>query len=262
MYHVMKRKMSMSCLFGHKSKNIDHPEVSIRRSAIIHKKTFLKCIYTEWYKILIKSLPEQTGAPILELGSGGGFLKDLIDNLITSDILSVPDIDITIDGQHLPFENTSLNGILMLDVLHHLPNAGLFFTEAQRCLNPGGKIVMLEPWVTPWSKLIYKYLHNEKFDSETMKWEFKKGGPLSMANIALPWIIFERDIKKFNDMFQKLRLEKIQIHTPFLYLLSGGFSSRLSLPGRMYPLCRRIEKIFTPWLRYWAMFSTISLVRI
>ena len=42
--------------------------------------------------------------PVLELGSGGGFLKKLLPGLITSDILHIPSVDIVIDGQCLPIK--------------------------------------------------------------------------------------------------------------------------------------------------------------
>jgi 2-polyprenyl-3-methyl-5-hydroxy-6-metoxy-1,4-benzoquinol methylase len=48
----------------------------------------------------------------------------------------------------------SLRGIVMTNVLHHIPDARAFLKEAARCLHPGGVIAMIEPWVSPWSRLI------------------------------------------------------------------------------------------------------------
>lgn len=37
----------------------------------------------------------------------------------------------------------------MIDVLHHLAKPKLFFGEARRILEPGGRLIMIEPAVTP-----------------------------------------------------------------------------------------------------------------
>lgn len=106
-----------------------------------------------------------------------------------------------LDGEKIPFKNASLRGIVMIDVFHHIPCVKSFLTEATRCVRAGSVIVMIEPWNTCWSRLVYKYLHHEQFDPASKKWGFRKGGPLSQANSALPWIVFERDHEKFKMEF-------------------------------------------------------------
>ena len=83
----------------------------------------------------------------------------------------------------------------MRDVFHHIPNPRNLLKEASRCLKPQGKIVMIEPWVTCWSKLVYTKLHHEPFDDKMIDWGFSPQGPLFGANSALAWLIFERDLK-------------------------------------------------------------------
>ena len=39
-----------------------------------------------------------------------------------------------------------------------------FFREAARVLRPGGRIVAVEPWVTPFSYFVYRFLHIEGCD--------------------------------------------------------------------------------------------------
>ena len=69
---------------------------------------------------LIKTLQNIPEGPILELGSAGGFLKEIHNNIITSDVICTKYIDVVLDGHQLPFQSTSLSGILMTNVLHHL----------------------------------------------------------------------------------------------------------------------------------------------
>ena len=251
-------------LFSHpltRRLDIDAPRCTKLRSSVIQNKAFLRQIYINWYKSLIMLLPPGEG-PVLELGSGSGFLKDFIPNLLTSDIFQIKGIDFVLDGQRLPFKDTSLQSIVMVDVLHHIPDVTSFLAEAARCIKPGGLIVMVEPWVTRWSALVYRYLHHEPYHPETKKWDFAEGGPLSQANLALPWIIFARDRKEFERRFPKLRIQQVTLHSPFCYLLSGGVSLRSLLPGCLFETCRQIENMLMPWMGSLAMFATIALVRV
>ena len=112
----------------------------------------------------------------------------------------------------------------MIDVLHHIPNAASFFSDAAACIKPGGVIIMIEPWSTPWSRFVYRHLHHEPFDANVEDWKIPTGGPLSQANSALPWIIFERDREKFEKEFSQFHIQEIFLNFPFCYLLSGGIS--------------------------------------
>lgn len=239
--------------------DLDSPEMTLRRRQIIQEKSFLRKFYHECYLSIAQSLPNDAAGPILELGSGSGFLKEYIPNLITSEIIKIPDVDIIFDGAKLPFSTNALAGIVMIDVLHHIPNAASFLSDAVNCLKPGGIIIMIEPWATPWSGFFYRHLHHEPFDQSAKNWKIPNGGPLSQANSALPWIIFERDREKFEDEFPQFHIQEIFLNFPFCYLLSGGISLRTSLPGELYTVVRKLENLTRPWMNSVAMFAKIIL---
>jgi SAM-dependent methyltransferase len=218
-------------------------------------------MYHEWYQSLIDSLPGDNTASILELGSGGGFLKDYIPGLVTSEILQIDDVDIILDAQCLPFKKATLQGIVMVDVFHHIPCVRSFIADAAFCVKPGGFMIMIEPWNTQWSQLVYRHLHHEPFHPTVKNWEFSKGGPLSQANSALPWMVFERDRNKFEREFPQWLIHEKTLHTPFCYLISGGVSMRSFVPGRLFGICRRIEALLNPWMHNLAMFVKIVLHR-
>ncbi len=134
--------------------NIDDPNVTYLRRRIIQEKPFLRQIYQEWYTTIAAALPPGN-EPVLELGSGAGFMKKVIPNLITTEIFYCTEMEVILDGQNLPFADDVLRGIVMTDVLHHLPQPRRFFSEAVRCVRSGGVIVMIEPWVIPssWRRL-------------------------------------------------------------------------------------------------------------
>jgi hypothetical protein len=120
---------------------------------------------------------------------------------------------------------------------------------------------MIEPWVTPWSRIIYGRLHHEPFEPETASWSIAGSGHLSGANGALPWIIFERDRTLFENEFPGWRIERIIPMMPFVYLLSGGVSLRSFVPGWSFAAIRGLERAFSPWRRHLAMFALIVLRR-
>ena len=202
-------------------------------------------------------LPEVPGR-VLEIGSGGGFLADALPDAITSDIMPLPGIDLTLDARHLPFASDSLRAIAMVNVLHHIPDAAAFFAEAERCLVPGGAVIAVEPWVTPWSRLVYTRLHHEPFDPDREGWTFPDAGPLSAANGALPWIALARDAEAFHKRFPGLRVERIQPIMPMSYLFSGGVSMRSLLPAWAYGPVRGMERLVESRL---GIFAVLKIVR-
>ena len=210
--------------------------------------------------MLSRELPLVEGK-ILELGSGGGYCDRFISGLITSEIFACSGVHLNVDGQRLPFARQSLRAIVMTNVLHHLPDVRRFFAEASRCLQRGGKILLIEPWVTPWSRFVYKYFHSEPFHPEAQEWSFSSTGPLSGANVAMPWIVFARDRGKFESEFSELLIEKIRPFLPFRYLVSGGVGMRSLMPGFTGPVWERIERKLESQMHRVGMFAFISVLR-
>jgi SAM-dependent methyltransferase len=241
--------------------DLHDPRVTDLRREIIRSNSFVRRIYQEWYQALSAAIPEGSGG-VLEIGSGAGFLRDFIPGLITSEVFYSPSVQVILDGNAIPLRANSLRGIAMNDVLHHVARPRQFFAEAARCLRTGGVLTVLEPWMTPWSRFVYRRLHHEPIYPEAAEWGFPSTGPLSGANIALPWIIFERDRNQFEKEFPYWKIEAIRLLMPFRYLVSGGVSLRPLAPRWSYPLWAGLERLFTPWLDKWAMFAQVTLRRI
>jgi SAM-dependent methyltransferase len=240
--------------------DIDSAETNELRQRIVRDKVFLRRIYEEWYEAIIASLPAGAGE-VLELGSGGGFLEEFLPGLITSDILPLPKVQRVVDAHALPFGPSHLRAIVMTNVLHHIPQVEKFFAEAARCVRPGGALVLIEPWVTPWSRLIYRRLHHEPFEPRATEWTFPQKGPLSGANGALPWIVFQRDRALFEKRFPTWKVAAIEPIMPFRYLVSGGVSLRSLMPGWSFAGWGLLEKCLSPWRKWLAMFARIVVER-
>jgi len=242
------------------SLDLDDPATTQLRRQIIASKPFLRAIYDEWYTQLAAALPPGEG-DVLELGSGAGYCAQFIPGLITSEILPCPGVRLVVDASKLPLAAKSLRAIVMTNVLHHLPDVRAFFGEATRCLRPRGKILMIEPWITPWSRFIYSHFHHEPLDPEALDWTFPSTGPLSSANGAVPWIVFARDKGKFSREFPQFSIEQIRPFLPFRYLVSGGVAMRSLMPGFTHGAWAGLERILKPQMHRLGMFAFVSLVK-
>ncbi len=237
---------------------LDSPERTLEHKKVIRSKHFLHKLYLEWYEEFIKETEKNPEGTFLELGSGGGFLKEVKPSVICSDILDLPGNDMTFSALEMPFEDNSLDGIFMIDTFHHIPDSEKFLKEAIRVLRPQGKMIMTEPANSPWGRLIYKNLHHEPFNPEG-DWTFPQEGPLSGANGALPWIVFERDSEKFRKLFPELKITDVRYHTPFRYLISGGLSFRQPVPDFSYPVFKAIDDLSVRVSKKISMFVTIKI---
>ena len=240
---------------------MDDPRTTERRRQIIGQKVFLRRIYEDWYAGIVSSLPAEEG-PVLEIGSGAGFLKDVIPEAITSEVFHCSHVSVVMDGCQIPVAEGVLRAIVMIDVLHHLSKPRSFFKEATRCIRPGGVLVMVEPWVTSWSRLVYRRLHHEPFRPDAEDWEFSQEGVLSGANIALPWILFQRDRAQFVSEFPQWQIRTLKLMMPFRYIVSGGVSLRSLQPGWSYVFWRNLEQTLRPFMPRLAMFAQIVLQKI
>lgn len=240
--------------------DIDSPESTIRNGIIIRQKKQLRAIYEDWYNCLKTRVGYQNDGKYLELGSGAGFIKEVMPNIITSDILSLPSCDLVLDCTKMPFENNYLDGILMIDVFHHIQKVELFLGEVQRTLKPNGILVMSEPWYCNWSKFIYSNFHHEPFEIRS-GWDIPSLGPLSGANGALPWIVFHRDLELFKLKFPNLKLKAIEYHTPLRYLLSGGVSHKQFIPDWFFGVFNYLDKKFASKSFHMFAFITIEKVK-
>jgi len=129
--------------------DLDDPRTTEVRREVLRRKGFLRRVYREWYGRLEAVIPSGTER-VLEIGSGAGFLADSVPGLLTSDVTPFGWLELVSDGQHLPFADASLRAVLMINVLHHLPEVSLLLDEAARVVRVGGVVGMIEPWYTPW----------------------------------------------------------------------------------------------------------------
>jgi len=242
------------------SENLDSPErIHFIRSQIEHKKS-LKAWYRENYEKFAQVVSRTPSEGlILEIGSGGGFIKDVLPETKTSDVLAYDGVDFQVDATRMPFDSDSLRAIFMLNVFHHIPDVGAFLRECERCLLPGGRVFIVDQYPGYIGKTIYRHFHHEPFAADAKDWSFDSTGALSSANGALAWIVFERDRQKFQELYKDLRIARIQPHTPLRYWLTGGLKDWSLLPESFFPTATGIDAMLLKVSPKFGSFVDIEL---
>ena len=151
------------------------------------------------------------------------------------------------------FEN-QISNLILINVFHHISDPELFLRSAEKSLLIGGRIIMIEPSNNYWSRLVYKLIGHEPFDTRQIEWKFESKDPLLDSNQALSWIIFERDYQKFAHLFPRFSLIQKKNMMPFSYLLTGGHSFNTRI-GKLIRITRSFEKFFFD--KYFGMFNLI-----
>ena len=208
------------------------------------KKKILREIYEEWYEMIISDLSKVEG-PTVELGAGSGNFKEYFPRAISADIEKHEWLDMTFDAHEMPFEDSSVANIVMIDVLHHLADPVRFLHEASRVLKIGGRLIMLEPFPSPFSKIVYKLFHPEPFIYDIDYFSEQKVNEKHPwdSNQAIPYLIFYRHLDKFQKMFGKsFNIIKKEKMTFLLYPASGGFENASMIPEKLIPLIKKFEK--------------------
>ncbi|MDZ4712994.1 MAG: methyltransferase domain-containing protein [bacterium] len=218
-----------------------------------HKKTWeekkiLRVIYEEWYTKIIGVMSNVEGKTV-ELGAGSGNFKEYFPETISADIENCDWLDMCFDAHNMPFKDKGLSNIVMIDVLHHLYNPVMFLEEAGRVLKKGGRLIMLEPYPSPFSLIIYKKYHPEPFEFTEdyfSKTEIQNKDPWH-SNQAIPYLIFFKHIRKFRSVFGETFKIDIKEKLSFiLYPASGGFENKSMIPDSFIPVFQRLEKMAKP----------------
>jgi SAM-dependent methyltransferase len=243
------------------SENLDDPERIEELRARIRSKIPLRRWYEECYdryQACLERCPSEGIA--LEIGAGASFAPERVPGLVTSDLLPYDGVDQVADAMALPFEDASLRAILMQNVFHHIPDVGAFLAEAQRTLVPGGRVLMIEPHPGWLATPFWTHLHHETFDPQATSWRFDSRGPLSDANGALPWIVFQRDRARFEDEFPGLEVASYRVHTALRYFLVGGLKTWSLIPSRGFALATRVDAFLSAHCPKMGSFVDIELV--
>jgi SAM-dependent methyltransferase len=209
------------------------------------RKPAVRLLYRDFYERIGRCC---NAGRSLEIGSGAGHAQSVIPDLVRLDVQHTPWVDIVADAHCLPFQDGSFDNIILLDVLHHLQWPLRFFDETQRVLRPGGRIVMLEPGISPISRIFYGLFHEEPVDmgADPFSDEPMAGPDPAEANQAVPELIFCRGAERFAERFDRLKILSVSRLSLWAYPMSGGFKDWSALPAAITLPLLRLEDAVMP----------------
>ncbi|OEJ66396.1 class I SAM-dependent methyltransferase [Magnetovibrio blakemorei] len=221
-----------------------------KRHAIWIKKPVLRVVYSDIYARIISQCAQ--GKQILEVGGGTGIGKIFLPNAVTLDIVSSPWTDVVGDCHLLPFPDESLDIIVMVDVWHHLQYPIDFLNEAARTLRKGGRIVMAEPAITPFSAFFYKWLHYEPLELNVDPFiryvDNPNRNPLFDSNQAIPTLLMGRYRHRLEQEIEQLSIIKNEHFSLWAYPLSGGYRSWSLVPSVLVRPLLKLERLLEPFV--------------
>ena len=206
------------------------------------KKAVVRKLYTYWYRKIISHIPDQSQGLHIEIGSGCGNFKKYFPQVLATDTVPNPWIDRLVDANaSLPFEDNSVDTFILIDVVHHLSNPLGFFGQAAKKLKAGGRILILEPYVSAFSFIIYKFFHHEALDTRLRIPDLAKGTTTG-ENSAIPTILFEYELDTFLSLNPGLKLICKEYQDFLVYPLTGGFSGISVIPPALVSPLLNLEK--------------------
>ena len=205
----------------------------------------LRTLYAEWYARVAAALPPASFGPRVEVGSGPGFARAFVPDLELTDLVKAPWHDRQVSAEALPYADASLGGLVLFDVLHHIPSPRRFFTEATRVLKAGGRIVMCEPYIGPLSYPVYKLFHDEplRMFVDPLALGATDGRDPFDSNQAIPPGLFGRSRAAFARELPDLELRGVERLAGPSYPASGGFSRGPLVPPALWNALHTLEAL-------------------
>lgn len=221
--------------------SVDYFSVEVlRERRVWNNKRAIRLLYAEWFARIASHLPGC--GPIVELGCGAGAFREFLSSVICTDLVPSPWVHHVADAMSLPYRDNSLGAIVAIDTLHHIPEPVGVVREALRTLRPGGRMVLLEPMITPWSQLVWRLFHHEPVD---LKYDPFAPEPTRLhryfANTALPYLLIVRGGSRLAQVVPGLSIRTLEFSDFAVYPLTGGFSRFCLIPAFAVKPLHRLE---------------------
>jgi SAM-dependent methyltransferase len=242
----------------------DSADVIARRREIWAERPLTREVYRRSFAAIGAEMAP--GPRSVEIGGGSGMARDFLPDVLVTDLVRTPHVDLVADALALPFASGTLDNLIGTDCLHHLPHPDRLFIEAIRVLRPGGRLILVEPFISPASRLVFALAHPEPVDlgadplPEDGRPVFADTGPFA-ANQAIPTLLFFRHRERFARRFPELRLATCRRTSLIAYPLSGGFSAPSLVPRWLHRAVFAIERMAAPLAPLMAFRVLITLER-
>jgi SAM-dependent methyltransferase len=223
-----------------------HQEFINKNIEYWNRKPLLRILYGDFYRLIAKNLSNLPDSRPVELGSGLGNIKEIIPDCLRTDLFPNPWIDRIENAYQLSFADETVSDLILTDVFHHLKYPGSALQEFHRVLLKGGRVIMLEPYVSVLGLLIYGAFHTEPIAfTQRIEWSAPQGwSPEDVDYYAAQGNatrVFMRNRFR-SELKQWHKIETIRL-SALAYAASGGYSGPQLYPKSILLLIKGLEKI-------------------
>jgi len=222
----------------------------------------LRDSYGRYYGLVADHLPAEIRGSTVELGSGMGNARGRIPNVILTDLFPNSWLDVACDAIRMPFPASSLSALVLLDVFHHLARPGEFLKEAARVLAPGGRVILVEPFISLAGWLVYGLIHAEPvgwgrpIDLDIAPARGQASDSYYAAQGNATRLFFKNQKPGLVEAFG-FRIHERSVFADFAWWSTGGFSG----PNFDFPALRPTLRRFDRWASGWPnLFGARCLV--
>jgi SAM-dependent methyltransferase len=228
-------------------------------------KPSLRDVYAVWFDALLDRLG--SASIVLEVGAGPGFLaahareRGVRRRWIAADLVPAAWNDLAADATRLPFPTGAFDAIAAVDLVHHLDRPAAFFEEARRVLRTGGRIAVVEPWVTPLSFPLYRWLHPEGCRLDLDPWRpfgertASEKDPFEGDAAVVPSLVRQTSATRWRALgFDPPRVTLIN---GFAYVPTLGFRPGSLVPRSVLPLLIGLDRLAAPVARWTALRALV-----
>jgi len=211
------------------------------------RKPLLREIYRCFHEELAGHLTNCSSGLVVELGSGVADITEVIPQCIRTDLFANPWIDRVENAYKLSFGDQSISNLILFDVFHHLRYPGTALNEFLRVLVPQGRVIIFDPDISLFGRIVYGLLHKESIGfRDPIQWEAPTGSShprldyyAAQGNAMRIFLRQEVDIDAFGwNMIIATRLCAIS------YVASGGYSKPQLYPRGALPIMQSIDRVF------------------
>ena len=218
-----------------------------------NRKPVLRRAYRDFHRRIAAHIDRTLPGRIVELGSGIGNIRDVIPGVVRTDLFPNPWIDQVENAYRLSFTNGELSHVIMFDVFHHLRHPRTALQECRRVLQPRGRLIIFEPYVSIAGRLVYGPMHHEPigwddpivadappgFSADTDGYYAAQGNATR--------VFWQGAYPEILDGWDVVARERFGA---WPYALTGGYSKPQLYPGFLYGAMSMIDQALTmlPWL--------------
>jgi hypothetical protein len=230
---------------------------------VLRRKAQIRGVFDEFHQTFVQ-LDQRLFVGeglVVELGAGVYPVCETVPGVLATDVVAAPHLDRVLDAGAMDLPDASVHAFYLQNVFHHFPQPSRFFAELERTLVAGGGAILIEPASGPFAAWLYPRLFaTEGYDKQAASWETSVGGPMSGANQALSYLVFDRDLVRFQAEHPTLEVVHRDVLGNWLrYLLSGGLNFRPLFPSAGVGLLKLFERMLTPLRRVLGLHRVIVL---